>query len=135
MDANCALGPSVAKSGRRMHRVLAVLASVVLFVLTLVPCVALAEVGTSGEPTGYWGTAPYWFNKETKEIVIGSEGQIPDDAWDKGCSFRDLFSYEDSYGTSISFQDGVVLPKNCEHLFRYGFFKSIDLHNVDFSGV
>lgn len=135
MDANCALGPSVAKSGRRMHRVLAVLASVALLVLTLVPCVALAEVDTSGKPTGYWGTAPYWVNKETKEIVIGSEGQIPDDAWDKGCSFRDLFSYEDSYGTSISFQDGLVLPKNCEHLFRYGFFKSIDLHNVDFSGV
>ena len=135
MDGNCALGPSVAKSGRRMHRALAVLASVVLFVLTLVPCVALAEVDTSGKPTGYWGTAPYWFNKETKEIVIGSEGQIPDDAWDKGCSFRDLFSDEDSYDTSISFQDGVVLPKNCEDLFRYGYFKSIDLSNVDFSGV
>ena len=130
MDANCALGPSVANSGRRMHRALAVLASVALFVLTLVPCVALAEVDTSGNPTGYWGTAPYWVNKETKEMVIGSEGQIPDCYWGSRQQFPGKYDID-----SVSFQGGTVFPKDCEYLFGWCHFKTIDLSNVDFSQV
>jgi len=130
MDGNCALGPSVANSGRRMHRALAVLASVALFVLTLVPCVALAEVDTSGDPTGHWGTAPYWVNKETKEMVIGREGQIPDCYWGSRQQFPGKYDID-----RVSFQDGTVFPKDCEYLFGWCHFKTINLSNVDFSQV
>ncbi len=142
MEKGGSVGWSDARS-RGLFRILAVL-STLLVALAISPSVAFAEVDTSGTPTGYWGPdpelaakdgvqagAPYWVNYETKEVVIGSEGQIP------GYDSRYYHSFPCSsiYGSKVSFQDGVVLPENCTHLFQASNIKSIDLHNVDFSKV
>lgn len=123
MNGDCAFGPSVANSGRRMHRALAVLASVVLFVLTLVPCVALAEVDTSGKPTGHWDTAPYWEDSDGN-VIVGNTGEI-----------KDWSNFPVRTAKSVSFQKGTVFPSKCNNMFRGDTLTSIDLSNVDFSHV
>lgn len=129
MERGCTAGcPCSESSMRRMRGILVALVAL-LAALAISPSVAFAEVDTSATPTGYWGDAPYWENRETKEIVIGNG--IPDCNWEA----RPNFPGKDEYGARVSFQDGVVLPKNCESLFRWCHFKSIDLHNVDFSQV
>lgn len=129
MERGCTAGCLCSENSMRRMRGILVALVALLAALAISPSVAFAEVDTSATPTGYWGDAPYWENRETKEIVIGNG--IPDCDWE----VRPEFPGKDEYGARVSFQDGVVLPKNCEYLFGWCDFKSIDLHNVDFSQV